>query len=347
MSPRVISYAAWFILANASLLAGCAQNPLRSSIPGWEENLTHQGEDESINKSKAFLREQQRKTAKAALDASGQDWGQKEVALAGGLLGAAGQLASKTALLNTGLGVGTLALAVNAFYQPREYMKHHLSALAEFNCLTRTAVPLSDEKMKIALDVGDDEQRKDVLAAPRVLNESIDDALIRYTRTILELQPGKSSPADIQRFFHDFAKDTDKQKQALTSANVARKEAARLQANASLLQQWAARLATEHSAAVTAKDKAAEEADEASVAAKGAVGSAKAKATTAAAEKERAAQAAKEKAQTAKENARIAVAAANAAETAAKAADAAATAKEAAVPFIGLGTRLEACHKLT
>lgn len=347
MALRVISYAAWFILANVSLLAGCAQNPLRSTVPGWDENLTHQGQDESIDNSKKFLRDQQRRVAGAAIDASGQDWSQKEVALVGGLLAAAGQLASKTALLNTGLGVGTIALAANAFYQPREYTKHNLSALAEFNCLTRTAVQLSDEKRETALGVGDEEQRKDVLAAPRVLNESIDDALIRYTRAILELQPGKSSPADIQRFFRDFAEAADKQEQALKSANAARSEALRLRANASLLRQWATRLSTEHTAALNDWNKAIEEADRASAAAEDAGSNAKAKARDAAREKNEAANAAKAKAQAAEKYAVNADAAAITADTAAKAAEAAATAQEAAVPFIGLRTRLEACHKLT
>lgn len=212
MASRIARPSAWIFPGCLILLVGCADmGGLRPSVPTFKSTATLGESRTPIDSLKELLHDYRTKIAAAVPGKHGQEWSLKEGALFGGLTATAGYLASKTALLNSGSGIGTIALGIHAFYRPGETMQKHLNALEEFTCMSRVVVPLSDDRLTTALGVPDEAKKIEVAQAPSVLAEAIDDAVIRHMRAVLSQETGKTDPADQRRFYEKLLNDLKEQ----------------------------------------------------------------------------------------------------------------------------------------
>jgi len=142
-----------------------------------------------------------------------QEWAYGEVASTGGFGAVVGQLASQTALLNSGIALATVGLSMDSFYKPGTTKATHLRAEVMFQCLQRELSYVSETDRLLgesAADSNDDEKKAMQGAVNAVRNavEQIDAAITTYRRSVLTQALTLPSAADFSSFAKRYTADS-------------------------------------------------------------------------------------------------------------------------------------------
>lgn len=142
-----------------------------------------------------------------------QEWTYGEVASTGGFSAVVGQLASQTALLNSGIALATVGLSMDSFYKPGTTKAFHLRAEVMFQCLQRELSYVTEKDRFLgesAADSTDDEKkaRQAAINAVRYAVEQIDAAITTYRRSVLTQALAIPSAADFGSFAKRYAADS-------------------------------------------------------------------------------------------------------------------------------------------
>lgn len=150
---------------------------------------------------------------------NGQQWAYTEGAALGGFAAVLGQLASKTGLLNTGLGLTMGSLALQGLYDPAKTEETHLSAEEMFVCMQRELGPVSEELRLKALKA-----EKGSAQATTTVDDVIarvDEAIFLYRKAILTQASTAPTKDDYARFAREYAQ---KEAEAIKQTNDASDE---------------------------------------------------------------------------------------------------------------------------
>ncbi|WP_144404855.1 hypothetical protein ACRZ5O_13875 [Pseudomonas protegens] len=159
------------------------------------------------------------KVSQAADQKSGQRTAYQETALVGGASATVGQLASKTGLLNTGLGLALGALALDSFYAPATTLDTHEMALTSLRCVADVLDPLTEAaRVQAASSALDDIKGAAQAAVPDSISR-INDIFDRYRSLIRGQRPMAPSQADFKRYAEQYNKDSE-----LKRSNIAGRE---------------------------------------------------------------------------------------------------------------------------
>ncbi len=129
---------------------------------------------------------------------SNQQWATNEITVTGGFAAALGNLAKKTALMNTGLLLAMTGLTVDQFYGAGTTIDTHLKADEVFSCMLTELDPLTEDmRSKGALSSKDGN-----VAANNAVDDvirKVNEALFLYRKAILK-QTTTVSKDDFSRF---------------------------------------------------------------------------------------------------------------------------------------------------
>lgn len=186
-----------------------------------------------------------------------QQWFNAETTSVGGLAAVLGQIASKTGLLNTGLGLTMGSLALKGLYDPEKTEETHLAAEEMFVCMQRELGPIS-EQLRIKAMSTENGGAQAATAIDDVIAR-IDEAIFSYRKAVLTQTSAAPSKDDFSRFAREYAKKeeaaTQQTKDATDQLREAQKQrvvALATQDRAALALQGAATDNTKKAAAAAA-----------------------------------------------------------------------------------------------
>jgi hypothetical protein len=157
-------------------------------------------------------------TRNASNSKNKQEWAYGEVASTGGFGAVVGQLASQTALLNSGIALATVGLSMDSFYKPGTTKATHLRAEVMFQCLQRELTYVTEvervdgERAEVA------DGHKQAASAVRDAVEQIDAAITLYRRSVLTQVVAIPQNSDFSRFVKTYATETKAGDDALAKA---------------------------------------------------------------------------------------------------------------------------------
>lgn len=179
-------------------------------------------------------------TRKVSSQKLAQQWTYAEIATLGGFLAVAGQLADKTGLLNTGLGLAMTGLSFSQFYDPGKTKEVHLAAEGMFVCMNGELGRVNEATRLMALKSSD---AKGAAAAQSAVDDvigKIDEAIFAYRKKVMNQASTAPTKADFARFAKEYV-ETDEQakkleenaatKRSLALVNKERQVALRAKAN--------------------------------------------------------------------------------------------------------------------
>jgi hypothetical protein len=149
-------------------------------------------------------------TRELSLKKHQQQWTYAEITAAGGFLAVAGQLADKTGLLNTGLGISMLGLSTSQFYDPGKTKGNHLAAEEMFVCMNTELGRVSEAKRVLGMA---SEEQEAVAAATNAVDDvigKVDEAIFAYRKKVLTQSSSSPSRADFARFAKEFTDTEEK-----------------------------------------------------------------------------------------------------------------------------------------
>ncbi len=152
-----------------------------------------------------------------------QQWFNAETTSVGGLAAVLGQIASKTGLLNTGLGLTMGSLALKGLYDPGKTEETHLAAEEMFVCMQRELGPISEE-LRIKAMTTEKGGAQAATAIDDVIAR-IDEAIFSYRKAILTQTSAAPSKDDFSRFAREYAKKEDEATQQTKEATDQLREA--------------------------------------------------------------------------------------------------------------------------
>lgn len=185
-----------------------------------------------------------------------QQWFNAETTSVGGLAAVLGQIASKTGLLNTGLGLTMGSLALKSLYNPEKTEETHLAAEEMFVCMQRELGPVSEQLRTKAMAT-----EKGGAQATTAIDDviaRIDEAIFSYRKAVLTQTSAAPSKDDFSRFAREYAKKEEEAIQQTKDATDQLRDAQR---------QRVAALATQERAAVALRGANSESARKDAVAA--------------------------------------------------------------------------------
>ena len=189
------------------------------------ERATCTGETYGLEEVKRAFDDLYNGTRNASNKKNEQEWAYGETASIGGLGAVVGQLASQTALLNSGIALATAGLSMDSFYKPGTTKLVHLRAEGMFQCLQRELTYVTEkervegEKAEVA------DGPKQAASAVRDAVEQIDAAITLYRRSVLTQVVAIPQNSDFSRFVKTYATETKAGDDALAKATAATEKA--------------------------------------------------------------------------------------------------------------------------
>lgn len=146
-----------------------------------------------------------------------QQWFNAETTSVGGFAAVLGQIASKTGLLNTGLGLTMGSLALKGLYDPGKTEETHLAAEEMFVCMQRELGPVNEELRVKALRSKNGNAQANTVVDDVIAR--IDEAIFSYRKAVLTQTTTAPSKDDFSRFAREYAaKENEAGKQALAAS---------------------------------------------------------------------------------------------------------------------------------
>lgn len=142
-----------------------------------------------------------------------QQWTYTEIASVAGFLALVGQMADRTGLLNTGIGIGAAGLAAGQLYDPGQTKDTHLAAEEMFVCMNAELGRVNEAIRQLALRSSDEKGAAAAQTAVDDVIARIDEAIFAYRKKVMTQASAAPTKADFGRFAKEYAKQGEEAEQ--------------------------------------------------------------------------------------------------------------------------------------